>query len=50
MAKKDAKVVDLGHGVGRRKTAVARVYLREGNGEVIINGKKIDEYFVCASD
>ena len=50
MAKKDAKVVDLGHGVGRRKTAVARVYLREGNGEVIVNGKKIDEYFVCASD
>ncbi|GMO68237.1 MAG: 30S ribosomal protein S9 [Treponemataceae bacterium] len=32
-------------GTGRRKTAVARVYLRVGKGEIIINGKKIDEYF-----
>ncbi|MBO5770461.1 MAG: 30S ribosomal protein S9 [Spirochaetales bacterium] len=40
--------INLGQGVGRRKTAVARVYLREGNGEIIINGKKVDEYFVDA--
>ncbi len=50
MAKNENKVVDLGHGVGRRKTAVARVYLREGNGDVVVNGKKLDEYFVDASD
>ena len=50
MAKNENKVVDLGHGVGRRKTAVARVYLREGNGEIIVNGKKIDEYFVDVAD
>ncbi len=50
MAKNENKVVDLGHGVGRRKTAVARVYLREGNGEVVVNGNKLEEYFVCASD
>lgn len=48
MAKNENKVVNLGQGVGRRKTAVARVYLREGNGEIIINGKKVDEYFVDA--
>ena len=50
MANKENKVVDLGHGVGRRKTAVARVYLREGNGDIVVNGKKLDEYFVNASD
>lgn len=40
------KSINLGMGVGRRKTAVARVYLREGNGKITINGKNVDEYFV----
>lgn len=31
--------------VGRRKTAVARVYLNPGKGEVTINKKKIEDYF-----
>ena len=49
MAKKDVKnTANLGHGVGRRKTAVARVYLREGNGQITVNGKPVDEYFVDA--
>lgn len=48
MAKNENKVVDLGRGTGRRKTAVARVYLREGNGSIVVNGKKVDEYFVDA--
>lgn len=30
---------------GRRKTAVARIYLSEGSGNVIINGKDYKEYF-----
>ncbi|MEM5947305.1 30S ribosomal protein S9 [Spirochaetia bacterium 38H-sp] len=30
---------------GRRKTAVARVFLRNGNGNIVINGKSLDEYF-----
>lgn len=33
------------YGTGRRKSSVARVRLVPGNGEVIINGKKVDEYF-----
>lgn len=33
------------YGVGRRKTSVARVYIVEGNGEVIINDKPIVEVF-----
>lgn len=30
---------------GRRKTAVARIYLQEGNGAIIVNGKDYKEYF-----
>jgi small subunit ribosomal protein S9 len=32
-------------GTGRRKTAVARVYLREGTGKVTVNGLELDKYF-----
>lgn len=30
---------------GRRKTAIARVYLASGSGNITINGKKHDDYF-----
>ncbi|MDO5509788.1 MAG: 30S ribosomal protein S9 [Weeksellaceae bacterium] len=33
------------HKIGRRKSSVARVYITEGNGEVRINDKPMDEYF-----
>ena len=32
-------------GVGRRKTAVARVYLRKGSGKITINGINSEDYF-----
>lgn len=32
-------------GTGRRKTAVARVYLRRGTGNVTINGRQADEFW-----
>jgi small subunit ribosomal protein S9 len=32
--------------IGRRKTAVARVYLKPGKGEVKINDKALDAYFL----
>ncbi|QEN05385.1 30S ribosomal protein S9 [Thiospirochaeta perfilievii] len=38
-------IKNLAHGTGRRKTSVARVYLREGNGTIIVNGKEIKEFF-----
>lgn len=38
-------VKNLALGTGRRKTAVARVYLREGNGKVTVNGKEVKEFF-----
>jgi small subunit ribosomal protein S9 len=34
------------YGTGRRKTAVARVFLRPGSGEFKVNGKPFEEYFV----
>ncbi len=33
------------HAVGRRKESVARVYLAQGEGRVIINGHPAEEYF-----
>lgn len=30
---------------GRRKTAVARVKVKNGSGNIIVNGKKFEEYF-----
>lgn len=38
-------VKNLSKAVGRRKTAVARVYLRAGNGKITINEKPAQEYF-----
>ncbi|MCR4346249.1 MAG: 30S ribosomal protein S9 [Sulfuricaulis sp.] len=32
-------------GTGRRKTSTARVYLKPGKGEFLINSKSLDEYF-----
>jgi small subunit ribosomal protein S9 len=33
------------YGTGRRKSAVARVYLRPGSGTITVNGKPVDEFF-----
>ncbi|GHT24092.1 30S ribosomal protein S9 [Bacteroidia bacterium] len=37
--------MDIINAIGRRKAAVARVYLREGNGTVTINDKELKVYF-----
>ena len=37
-------------GTGRRKTAVARVRLMPGDGEIVINGRSIVEHFGAAID
>jgi small subunit ribosomal protein S9 len=31
--------------LGRRKTAVARIYLTPGKGEILINGRELTQYF-----
>ena len=34
------------YGTGRRKSSIARVFLRPGTGEFKVNGKPFDQYFV----
>jgi small subunit ribosomal protein S9 len=34
------------YGTGRRKSSVARVFLRPGNGNFTVNGRTFDQYFV----
>ncbi|HEY9099076.1 MAG TPA: 30S ribosomal protein S9 [Thiobacillus sp.] len=33
------------YGTGRRKSSVARVFLKAGSGKIIVNDKPVDEYF-----
>ncbi|HUN93781.1 MAG TPA: 30S ribosomal protein S9 [Burkholderiaceae bacterium] len=33
------------YGTGRRKSSVARVFLRRGTGKIVINGRAIEQYF-----
>ena len=33
------------YGTGRRKSAVARVYLKRGSGNIVVNGKPVDIFF-----
>ena len=33
------------YGTGRRKSSVARVFLRKGNGQITVNGRPVDRYF-----
>ncbi|WP_159800678.1 30S ribosomal protein S9 [Flavobacterium sp. MK4S-17] len=37
------------HKIGRRKTAVARVYLTEGSGKITVNKKELETYFPTAT-
>jgi len=38
-------IKNLGIGTGRRKTSVARVYIRDGSGKITINDKELSVYF-----
>ena len=36
---------DSKYATGRRKTSIAKVWLKKGSGQIIINGKKYENYF-----
>lgn len=36
---------DWNNGTGRRKSSVARVFLKKGSGKIVVNGKEIENYF-----
>lgn len=33
------------YGTGRRKSAVARVFIKPGKGKIVVNNKPLDEFF-----
>ena len=33
------------YGTGRRKTSTARVFMRPGSGQIVVNGRTLDQYF-----
>ena len=33
------------YGTGRRKSSVARVFIKRGSGKIVINGRPLNEYF-----
>jgi len=33
------------YGTGRRKSSVARVFIKAGSGNIVVNGKPVDSYF-----
>ncbi len=42
-------VKNIAIGTGRRKTSTARVFVREGSGKVVVNGKDLNAYFATPS-
>jgi len=36
---------DVHYATGRRKTSSARIYLKKGKGNIVVNDSKLDEYF-----
>ncbi len=45
--KVESKIDSFGrtYGTGRRKESVARVWLKPGSGEIVVNGRKMADYF-----
>jgi small subunit ribosomal protein S9 len=37
--------IQQNYGTGRRKTSAARVYLRKGKGDIVVNGKTLEAFF-----
>jgi small subunit ribosomal protein S9 len=40
-----AVVVDRAYGTGRRKTSIARVWVRPGSGRIVVNHRSFEDYF-----
>ena len=40
---------EYNYGTGRRKTSVARVFIRRGTGKILINGRELDQFFARQS-
>ncbi len=40
---------NLTHSVGKRKTSIARIWMKPGKGEITVNKRKIDDYYIRAT-
>ena len=40
---------DLYHSVGKRKTSVARIWMKPGSGVITVNNRSFEDYFVMSS-
>jgi small subunit ribosomal protein S9 len=36
---------EINYGTGRRKSAAARVFMKPGNGAIVVNGRPLDQFF-----
>lgn len=50
VALKKDKITGDALGTGRRKSAVARVRIRSGSGQIKINGRPLEDYFLTEQD
>jgi len=41
--------MEVTNALGRRKTAVARIYLTPGSGKIVVNKKSVEDYFPAAT-
>ena len=37
--------IEINYGTGRRKTSAARVFIKPGTGDIIVNGRPLDTFF-----
>jgi small subunit ribosomal protein S9 len=37
--------IEINYGTGRRKSSAARVYLKPGTGDIVVNGRPLDVFF-----
>ena len=42
-------IKDITYATGKRKTSIARIWLKKGSGKIIVNGKDYDNYFTRAN-
>ena len=42
-------VKDSKYATGRRKKSIAKIWLKKGSGQILVNGKKYDDYFKRAN-
>lgn len=40
----------ISYALGKRKTSIAKIFLTEGTGQIIVNGKSLEDFFPGASD